>query len=130
VQVNRNHWGASICVGSNAVYHRTALVDVGGTAEIGHSEDVHTGFYALTRGWRLTYIPLALACGMSPNTAKAFFSQQMWWCAGSTTLLTNPDFWRSNLGAYTEDLLPERDDVLHRCGADDDLASSEARAVV
>lgn len=43
VQVNRNRWGASICVGSNALYRRAALVDVGGTAEIGFSEDVHTG---------------------------------------------------------------------------------------
>jgi hypothetical protein len=43
VQVNRNKWGASICVGSNAVYRRAALEEVGGTAEIGFSEDVHTG---------------------------------------------------------------------------------------
>lgn len=40
VQINRNRWGASICVGSNAVYRREALVEVGGTAEIGFSEDV------------------------------------------------------------------------------------------
>jgi cellulose synthase/poly-beta-1,6-N-acetylglucosamine synthase-like glycosyltransferase len=44
VQVNRNRWGASICVGSNAVYRRAALKEVGGTAEIGFSEDVHTGY--------------------------------------------------------------------------------------
>lgn len=44
VQVNRNKWGASICVGSNAVYRRAALEEVGGTAEIGFSEDVHTGW--------------------------------------------------------------------------------------
>lgn len=43
VQVNRNKWGASICVGSNAVYRREAFVEVGGTAEIGFSEDVHSG---------------------------------------------------------------------------------------
>lgn len=43
VQVNRNRWGASICVGSNAMYRRAALEEVGGTAEIGFSEDVHTG---------------------------------------------------------------------------------------
>jgi cellulose synthase/poly-beta-1,6-N-acetylglucosamine synthase-like glycosyltransferase len=43
VQVNRNRWGASICVGSNAVYRRDAFRDVGGTAEIGFSEDVHSG---------------------------------------------------------------------------------------
>jgi cellulose synthase/poly-beta-1,6-N-acetylglucosamine synthase-like glycosyltransferase len=43
VQVNRNKWGASICVGSNAMYRRSAFEEVGGTAEIGFSEDVHTG---------------------------------------------------------------------------------------
>jgi cellulose synthase/poly-beta-1,6-N-acetylglucosamine synthase-like glycosyltransferase len=43
VQVNRNRWGASICVGSNAVYRRAAFDEVGGTAEIGFSEDVHSG---------------------------------------------------------------------------------------
>ncbi|KAJ7280911.1 nucleotide-diphospho-sugar transferase [Mycena rebaudengoi] len=97
VQVNRDHWGAAICVGSNAVYRREALKEVGGTAEIGHLEDVHTGFYAVYRGWRLKYIPIALACRISPDTAKAYFSQQMRWCSGSTTLLSNPEFWKSEL---------------------------------
>lgn len=97
VQVNRNRWGASICVGSNAVYRREALVEVGGTAEIGFSEDVHTGFYAVNRGWKVKYVPLVLACGICPDTPHAFFSQQMRWCMGSTTLLTNPEFWKSNL---------------------------------
>lgn len=98
IQVNRDRWGASICVGSNAVYRREALVETGGTAEIGFSEDVHTGFYAVNRGWKLKYVPLCLACGICPDTPRAFFSQQMRWCMGSTTLLTNPDFWSSNLG--------------------------------
>jgi len=97
VQVNRNRWGASICVGSNAIYRRAALEEVGGTAEIGFSEDVHTGFGALDRGWKVKYIPLCMALGICPDTPRAFFSQQMRWCMGSTTLLTNPEFWRSNL---------------------------------
>ncbi|KAF8545433.1 nucleotide-diphospho-sugar transferase [Trichophaea hybrida] len=97
VQINRDRWGASICVGSNAVYRREALVETGGTAEIGFSEDVHTGFYAVNRGWKLRYVPLCLACGICPDTPRAFFSQQMRWCMGSTTLLTNPDFWASDL---------------------------------
>ncbi|KAJ7634331.1 nucleotide-diphospho-sugar transferase [Roridomyces roridus] len=97
VQVNRDRWGAPICVGSNALYRRAALDAVGGTAEIAYSEDVHTGFYAMDRGWRVRYVPLALACGNSPDTPRAFFSQQMRWCAGSTTLLTNSEFWTSKL---------------------------------
>ncbi|GJC77412.1 cellulose synthase catalytic subunit [UDP-forming] [Colletotrichum liriopes] len=97
VQVNRNRWGASICVGSNALYRRESLVDVGGTAEIGFSEDVHTGFGAVDRGWKVKYIPLCLATGVCPNSPRAFFSQQMRWARGSTTLLTNGHFWVSNL---------------------------------
>lgn len=97
VQVNRDRWGASICVGSNAVYRRSALEAVGGTAEIGFSEDVHTGFYAVDRGWKVRYLPLCLACGVCPDRPRAFFSQQMRWCMGSTTLLSNPDFWKSKL---------------------------------
>ncbi|KAF6829122.1 cellulose synthase (udp-forming) family [Colletotrichum plurivorum] len=97
VQVNRNRWGASICVGSNALYRREALVEVGGTAEIGFSEDVHTGFGAVDRGWRVKYIPLCLATGVCPNSPRAFFSQQMRWARGSTTLLTNGHFWVSSL---------------------------------
>ncbi|KAI8250196.1 hypothetical protein K4K57_002567 [Colletotrichum sp. SAR 10_99] len=97
VQVNRNKWGASICVGSNALYRREALVEVGGTAEIGFSEDVHTGFGAVDRGWKVKYIPLCLATGVCPNSPRAFFSQQMRWARGSTTLLTNGHFWVSNL---------------------------------
>ena len=80
VQINRNRFGASICVGSNAVYRRSALEEVGGTAEIGFSEDVHTGFYAVNRGWKVRYLPLCLACGICPDTPRAFFSQQMRWC--------------------------------------------------
>ncbi|VBB86309.1 Putative Glycosyltransferase Family 2 [Podospora comata] len=97
VQVNRNKWGASICVGSNAVYRREALVEVGGTAEIGFSEDVHTGFGAVDRGWKVKYVPLCLATGICPNTPRSFFSQQMRWARGSTTLLTTKHFWTSNL---------------------------------
>jgi len=97
VQPCRNTWGGAICVGSNAVYRREALEAVGGTAPAECSEDVHTGFYAVTRGWTIKYMPLVLACGVCPDTPRAFFSQQMRWCTGSLSLLTHRDFWKSNL---------------------------------
>lgn len=53
VQVNRNRWGASICVGSNAVYRRTAFEEVGGTAEIGFSEDVHSGWVHMNLSFQM-----------------------------------------------------------------------------
>ena len=99
VQPCRNTWGGAICVGSNAMYRREALEAVGGTAPADCSEDVHTGFYAVTRGWKVRYMPLALACGVCPDTPRAFFSQQMRWCTGSLSLLTHRDFWKSPLSA-------------------------------
>ena len=97
VQPCRDTWGGAICVGSNAVYRREALEAVGGTAPADCSEDVHTGFYAVTRGWRVKYLPLVLACGVCPDMPRAFFSQQMRWCTGSMSLLTHRDFWKSPL---------------------------------
>ncbi|KAF2769013.1 nucleotide-diphospho-sugar transferase [Teratosphaeria nubilosa] len=97
IQTCRNTWGASICVGSNAVYRRDSLTAVGGTAAAECSEDVHTGFYVVNHGWTIFYTPLVLACGMCPDTPRALFSQQMRWCTGSLSLLTHRGFWRSNL---------------------------------
>ena len=97
VQPCRNTWGGAICVGSCGVYRREALEAVGGTAPADCSEDVHTGFYAVTRGWKVEYLPIVLSCGVSPDMPRAFFSQQMRWCTGSMSLLTHRDFWKSSL---------------------------------
>lgn len=79
------------------MYRREALAGTGGTAEVGASEDVHTGwlsvfilwlhsliaaahsigFYAVNNGWTLSYVPLNLACGICPDNPRAFFSQQL-----------------------------------------------------
>lgn len=88
----------SICVGTCAIYRRTALEPFGGTAEVEHSEDVRTGFRATKAGFHVEYVPLNLACGVCPNDHRAFFAQQYRWCSGSTTLLTTGEFWKSDLG--------------------------------
>lgn len=97
VQVNRDYWGAAICVGTNAVYRRSALEPFGGTALIDYSEDVHTGFNVMCAGWKVKYIPVNLAKGVCPNTMSSYFTQQYRWCMGSITLCTNLKFWQSPL---------------------------------
>lgn len=97
IQVSRDTFGGAVCVGTCAVYRREALEPFGGTAEIGFSEDVHTGFSVVNSGWKLKYIPLNLAKGVCPYELKSFFSQQYRWALGSTTLCFNPNFWKSNL---------------------------------
>lgn len=97
VQVNRNSFGGSICVGTNAIYRRKALEPFGGTAAIGYSEDVHTGFNVVKEGWKLEYLPINLAAGVCPDNMAGFFIQQYRWSMGSVTLFLNPEFWMSKL---------------------------------
>lgn len=96
-QVARQTYGASICVGSNAIYRRSALSKIGGTALAEHSEDVLTGISLQIIGWKIKYIPINLAKGLCPPDLKAFFKQQYRWCCGSITLFLSPNFWNSNL---------------------------------
>ena len=97
IQTNRNTWGASICVGTNAIYRRKALEPFGGTALINYSEDLHTGFNCLVIGYKVLYIPINLAQGLCPDKLDIFFSQQYRWAMGSITLFFNPEFWRAPL---------------------------------
>lgn len=93
IQVSRNTWGASICVGTCAVYRRKALEPFGGTAPIAYSEDLHTGFMLLEKGWKVMYIPINLAAGLCPDNVSSFFTQQYRWCMGSTSLFMTKRFW-------------------------------------
>lgn len=97
VQVNRDAFGAAICVGTCGTYRRAALEPFGGTAAIDYSEDVHTGFNVLNDGWKVKYVPVCLAAGVCPDNLPSFFIQQYRWAMGSTTLFLNCEFWRSSL---------------------------------
>lgn len=97
VQVSRQNHDAAICVGSCALYRRAALAEIGGNTLIDHSEDVHTGFDLRRAGWRLRYIPIALAAGVCPSDVDSFFTQQYRWCAGSMSLLGSRKFWQQKL---------------------------------
>jgi cellulose synthase/poly-beta-1,6-N-acetylglucosamine synthase-like glycosyltransferase len=101
IQTNRDRWGGSICVGTNAVYRRVALEPFGGTAAIEHSEDVHTGFNCISTGWAIKYIPLNLAKGLCPDVLQSFFMQQYRWCTGSMTLFWSRRFWEAKISPWT-----------------------------
>lgn len=98
IQVSRDRFNGAICVGSNAIYRRAALDSVGGTTQIAHSEDVHTGFNLVSSGWTIKYVPLVLAVGLCPDNLHAFFQQQNRWCSGSMSLMLTKEFWSAKLG--------------------------------
>jgi cellulose synthase (UDP-forming) len=97
VQPARDRSDGAICVGTNAVYRRKALAKAGGFAQIGHSEDVHTGVNLLSVGYLTRYVPVIVAKGACPDAINAFAVQQYRWCAGSMSLLFSRSFHRAPL---------------------------------
>jgi len=93
VQVSRDRFGSALCVGSNAVYRRTALEPGGGFTLIPYAEDSHTGLDARRHGYELVYIPVPLAAGICPSSLDAFMRQQYRWCCGATSLVWTRHMW-------------------------------------
>jgi cellulose synthase (UDP-forming) len=93
IQVARDRLGASICVGTCAVYRREALEPEGGTTLIAYAEDVHTGLDARRNGWGVIYVPILLSTGMCPDNLDAFVRQQYRWCTGSTSTILTSRLW-------------------------------------
>ena len=98
VMPSRDARRSPICVGTNAIYRRSALIETDGGALVENSEDVHTGFDLICKGYDTKYIPVVLAKGLSPHTIEAFFNQQHRWCSGSMSLLFSHKFWHQPIG--------------------------------
>lgn len=92
IQPARDSVGAAICVGTSAIYRRAALARSGGFAQIGHSEDVHTGVKMLKAGFALRYVPVLVTRGLCPDDIRSFLNQQYRWCRGSMSLLADRSF--------------------------------------
>lgn len=87
---SRDGFDAATCVGTSAVYRRSALEAVGGFAPIDHSEDLHTGRHLQQAGYRVSYVPVVLSRGLCPADLAGFLNQQYRWCMGSLSRLPNP----------------------------------------
>ena len=92
IQPSLDAIGATVCVGTCALYRRAALERVGGFAQLAHSEDIHTGVAMMRAGYGVRYVPVVLAKGLCPDGLPPFVSQQYRWCSGSVTLMADPHF--------------------------------------
>jgi len=97
VQPSRDRFRAAICVGTSAMYRRSALIESGGFAQIGHSEDVHTGVNLIRAGYDVRYVPIVVSKGLCPSGFDQFVTQQYRWCTGSMSLLFSRGFHRMKL---------------------------------
>jgi len=87
IQPGRNHFNAAFCVGTNVVFRRTAIDDIGGIYTDSKSEDVWTSLMLHERGWRSIYIPDVLAVGDAPETIEDYTKQQLRWATGGFEIL-------------------------------------------
>lgn len=83
VQMGKNRFNASFCVGTNVVFRRSAIDDVGGMYTKSKSEDIWTSLMLHEKGYRSKYINRVLAIGKTPETIKAYSKQQLRWATGS-----------------------------------------------
>jgi len=87
VQPGRNRFNAAFCVGTNVIFRRAAIDDVGGMYTDSKSEDVWTSLMLHERGWRTVYIPTVLAVGDTPETVEAYTKQQLRWATGGFEIM-------------------------------------------
>jgi cellulose synthase (UDP-forming) len=87
VQPGRNHFNAAFCVGTNVIFRRKAIDDVGGIYTDSKSEDVWTSLKLHENGWRSIYIPKTLAVGDAPETIEAYTKQQLRWATGGFEIM-------------------------------------------
>ncbi|WP_220188178.1 glycosyltransferase family 2 protein, partial [Pseudonocardia pini] len=69
-QPGKNRFNAAFCVGTNVIFRRTAVMEIGGIWQESKSEDVWTSIKLHERGWRSVYIGTELAVGHTPETIE------------------------------------------------------------
>ena len=74
--------GAIFCCGTNVVFRRTALEQVGGFPERSLTEDFELSVRLHQRGWKSAYLPRVLASGLGPEDMSSYVSQQQRWARG------------------------------------------------
>lgn len=86
-QPGKNRFNAAFCVGTNVVFRREAIDDVGGIYEDSKSEDIWTSILLHEDNWTSVYIPMRLAIGETPDRIETFTKQQVRWATGAFEIL-------------------------------------------
>jgi cellulose synthase (UDP-forming) len=78
---------AMFCCGTNVIFRRAALIDVGGFDETSVTEDFATSLKFHLQGWHSAYHPQVMAFGLGPEDLGGYFKQQFRWARGTVGLL-------------------------------------------
>uniref|UniRef100_Q3ATR2 Glycosyltransferases probably involved in cell wall biogenesis-like protein n=1 Tax=Chlorobium chlorochromatii (strain CaD3) TaxID=340177 RepID=Q3ATR2_CHLCH len=80
-----NH--AMFCCGTNVIFRREALQDVGYFDEDTVTEDIATSLRLHAKGWKSMFLYKAYTFGMAPEDLASYFKQQNRWALGTSQLL-------------------------------------------
>jgi cellulose synthase (UDP-forming) len=69
--------------GTNLIFRRAALAQVGGMSEESITEDFLTSMFMHENGWISVYVPEVLAEGLAPEHLFAYAKQQFRWARGT-----------------------------------------------
>ncbi|MFO7801049.1 MAG: glycosyltransferase family 2 protein [Desulfovermiculus sp.] len=78
---------AMFCCGTNVIFRREALRQVGGFDESSVTEDFATSLKFHAHGWKSAYVNNVLAFGLGPEDLGGYFKQQFRWALGTVGLL-------------------------------------------
>ncbi|MBI4642150.1 MAG: glycosyltransferase [Deltaproteobacteria bacterium] len=77
---------AMFCCGTNVIFRREALMDVGGFDESSVTEDFATSLKFHLRVWSSAYFNRVCAFGLGPEDLGGYFKQQFRWALGTVGL--------------------------------------------
>ena len=77
---------AMFCCGTNVIFRREALMDVGGFDESSVTEDFATSLKFHSKGWSSAYLNKVCTFGMGPEDLGGYFKQQFRWALGTVGL--------------------------------------------
>lgn len=83
----KNVSDSAFCVGTNMIFRRKAIDEIGGIAEINHSEDIWTSYLLHSKGWSTLFVNEVLATGQAPEDIVGYLKQQLRWAKGGFSML-------------------------------------------
>lgn len=94
VQPAKNSYNAAFCVGTNMLYRKSSVDEIGGIHLIDHSEDIWTTIRLHELGYESVFYNKILADGRAPEKITSYLRQQNRWAQGGFSLFftKNPLF--------------------------------------
>ncbi len=94
IQAGKARYNAVMHVGTNAIFRRSALLEIGGVPYGSITEDMLTGMLLQNKGYKSVFIKDTLALGLSPDKFSDLVKQRDRWARGGIQIAKNWRIWR------------------------------------